>query len=82
MPPRPPAVPKPKADAASRYELVATGLRAMIEDGSLPRGNHLPAIKDIAAEHAVSFGTAQRAVSLLKTWGLVDVVRGHRATVL
>ena len=72
---------KPENRPPSPYEAIAAQLRASIEDGSLPSGARLPSMSELAAEHGVSFGTAQRAVAELKALGLIDIVRGHRATV-
>lgn len=65
----------------SPYEVIAAQFRSEIENGALQGGTQLPSISEIADQHGVSFGTAQRAVAQLRTAGLVDVVRGHRATV-
>jgi integrase len=72
---------KPENRPPSPYEAIAAQLRASIEDGSLPSGARLPSMSELAAAHGVSFGTAQRAVAELKAFGLIDIVRGHRATV-
>jgi len=63
------------------YEAIAARLRQEILDGTLTAGEQLPTITEIAAAHAVSVGTAHRAVALLKSEGLVDVARGRRAVV-
>jgi integrase len=72
---------QPENRPPSPYEVIAQQLRAEIENGSRPSGSHLPSMTELAAEHGVSFGTAQRAVTQLKAAGLIDIVRGHRATV-
>ncbi len=84
MPPRPaPAVPSQPVehaafDPSSPHEVVAVSLRDQIMDGSLPAGLPVPPVKQIASDHSVSVGTAQRALELLKKWGLVEAHRGRR----
>lgn len=41
----------------------------------------LPPLKQLAEKHAVSVGTAQRAIALLKEWEFVEVARGRRTAV-
>ncbi len=41
----------------------------------------MPPVVELAREHGVAVGTAHRALTLLKDWGLVDASRGRRATV-
>lgn len=65
----------------SKLDPVVAALKSTIENGELKPGDRLPAVKDIAAAHRVSYGTAQLAVAELKTAGLVTVERGRRATV-
>jgi len=61
---------------------LAAQLRGEILSGDRPVGSTLPTLVELAAEHHIAVGTAQRAISLLRTWGLVDVVQGRRATVI
>jgi hypothetical protein len=78
------AMPRPqpgRREPRSPYEKLAAGLRAAIESGQLPATEPLPTVIELAAEHKVSAGTVNRAVSLLKAQGLVDVRRGRRAIV-
>jgi len=63
------------------YQLVANAYRTAIADGALAVGAQLPTVKEIAALHEVSVGTAHRALSLLVSQGLVTVKSGSRATV-
>jgi len=80
MPPRPaPAIAALPSDfvPSSPYEQVAAALREKILGGDPAPGLALPAIKKLAELHAVSPSTARRAVQLLATWGLVDVVNGR-----
>jgi len=76
--PRPtPSTPSPQ----SPYEILAAKLRADIESGSLEPGASVPTCADLAHEHGVSLGTANRAVALLRGEGLVHTRRGQRTVV-
>lgn len=80
MPPRPAPVPSAVPsdfEPSSPYEHVAVALRDRILRGDPPPGLPLPAIKHLAEQHNVAPATARRAVQLLSTWGLVDVVNGR-----
>jgi integrase len=85
MPSRPAGdvVPADRAlsDPRSRCEQVAAVLLRKIRDGTIPTGQPLPTGKAIGAEFGVATATAQRAVSLLRSWGVVEVSRGRRAVV-
>ncbi|SFT43314.1 Phage integrase family protein [Actinopolyspora lacussalsi subsp. righensis] len=54
------------------YERIASELRARIVQGELVDGAAIPSLKKLMAEYDVASATASRAVSLLKTWGLVE----------
>lgn len=58
---------------------VADALRAEIGDGRLVAGKRLASIRDLAARFDVSPNTAQAAVDILKTEGLL-VAHGNRGT--
>lgn len=87
---RMPARPKPvdplepaKADPQTPYEKLAAQIPDQILDGGLPADVEAPTIKELAATHQVSTGTAHRVLDLLKTWGLVTgASRGRRGTSL
>ena len=85
MPARPktpaPSIPFDDFKATSPYEHVAVALRAQILEGNLRPGLPIPPIKQIAADHDTSVGTAQRAVKLLADWGLVELNSGRRTIV-
>jgi len=66
----------------SPYQQIATRLRERIDSGDLAPGAALPTVKEIAAEHGVSYGTAQRALAVLVEEGRVSVSRGMRASVV
>ncbi|SDP96785.1 regulatory protein, gntR family [Actinopolyspora xinjiangensis] len=64
------------------YEHIAHELRQRIGGGELADGERIPTAKKLAEQHHVSVGTANRAVTLLKTWGLVEAARGRPTTVV
>lgn len=66
----------------SPYERIAFELRARIAAGEIAEGEALPTLKKLMAEYGVAAGTANRAVSLLKTWGLVVASPGRPTTVV
>lgn len=77
-------VPQPRAaerQPRGPYEVLANSIRSRIHCGELASGAELPTIADLAVSHSVSVGTAQRAVALLKTEGLVRTASGRRTTV-
>jgi integrase len=63
------------------YQRIASDLRGAIVSGVLRPTAELPTISELSARYAVSHGTAQRAIALLRAEGLVVVSRGRRATV-
>jgi integrase len=63
------------------YEVIAAELRAEILAGRLAVGQELPTLVEIGSTHQVSSATAQRALQVLRSEGLIDVARGRRATV-
>lgn len=86
LPPRPVAnttsdVERARTDPRSPYERVAVELRARIETGTMSAGQQLPTGKQLGVEFGVATATAQRAVALLQSWGMVEVSRGRRAIV-
>lgn len=70
-----------KENPQAPYEHIAAGLRAQILDGLLADGDQLPTVKEVAAAHGVAESTANRAIGLLRTWGLVSARRGTRTVV-
>jgi integrase len=82
--PRPPThagVREGQLPSGSLCEAIAAELRTTIAGGVIASGESLPSVKEVAAKHGVSYGTAQRALAQLKASGLIEVVRGHRARV-
>ncbi len=80
--PQRPAEHQAPAVAPAPFESVAAELHAEIVTGALPVGSVLPTNKALMERFDVSAGTAQRAVALLRNWGLIDVARGRRAVVI
>lgn len=63
------------------YREIAAELRAAIERGDYPPGATLPRVVDLATEYGVNATTAQRAITILRTAGLVAQAR-RRGTVV
>lgn len=60
----------------SQYAQVADLIRGRIEDGTYPRGSTLPSEPELAAELHLSRVTINKAITLLRSAGLVRVRRG------
>lgn len=67
------------ADAENPYQRIAADLRAAITCGAITVGDPLPTVEALRSRYQVSAGTANRAVALLKSEGLVVAGRGRRA---
>ncbi|HEY0448215.1 tyrosine-type recombinase/integrase [Actinophytocola sp.] len=65
----------------TQYKRIAADLRGAIVCGALKPGDTLPPFAELASRYGVAFNTAQRAVKVLKSDGLVTVSRGRRAVV-
>lgn len=76
--PAPPTIEFADFQPSNPYEDVAASLRQQILDGVLPAGLPVPPVKELARQHEVSVGTVQRAVELVKQWGLIEVNPGRR----
>jgi GntR family transcriptional regulator len=61
----------------SRYRQLADLLRSAIERGEYPPGSVLPSEPELSQRYEVSRPTINRAVSILRTQGLVRVDRGR-----
>lgn len=70
-----------KTAPESPYERIAFDIRSQIAAGELTDGDAIPTLKKLMADHGVAAGTANRAVSLLKTWNLVVASPGRPTTV-
>jgi GntR family transcriptional regulator len=64
-----------------QYRQVADQLRAAIEAGTYPRGSDLPSEPELAAQYGVTRDVVNRAVRMLRSWGLVKVSRGRGSMV-
>ncbi|MEQ7125310.1 tyrosine-type recombinase/integrase [Actinopolymorpha sp. B11F2] len=71
-----------KTQPQAPYEKVAASLRADILDGALKPGEPLPTLTEIASSAGVSVGTAHRATTLLRDWGLVEPGTARRPAVV
>ena len=69
------------SDGDSPYQRIAADLRGAIVSGVLAPGAQLPTVDELAARYSVSHGTAQRAIAVLRSAGLVTVSRGRRGVV-
>ena len=74
------ALPDP-GDGDSPYRRIAADLHGGIVSGVLAPRAQLPTVDELATRYSVSHGTAQRAIAVLRTAGLVTVSRGRRAVV-
>ncbi|WP_376768521.1 GntR family transcriptional regulator [Pseudonocardia pini] len=64
--------------AQNPYELTAMDLRAQILDGTIAAGSALPTTAEVAKSYGIAIGTANRALGLLREWGLIEPRRGVR----
>jgi GntR family transcriptional regulator len=64
------------------YQAIAWAIREKINNGDLAPGDSIPSLPAIRTQYDVSYATAQAAVGLLKTWGLVRSVQGRGTFVL
>ncbi|QXJ27083.1 GntR family transcriptional regulator (plasmid) [Actinomadura graeca] len=62
--------------AAAPYAQIAQHLRDEIHAGRLAPGDRVPSVRDLAAEWGVSRATADKALSALRSEGLVTAVTG------
>ncbi|MEH0845312.1 GntR family transcriptional regulator [Micromonospora sp. CPCC 205711] len=59
------------------YVQLADILRQQIESGELPPGSALPSEARMTQEHGVGREAVRMSISLLRSEGLVNTVRGH-----
>jgi DNA-binding GntR family transcriptional regulator len=59
------------------YQQLAALLRAQIESGELAPGQQLPSVIKLAEQHGIAVPTVRKAISLLKSEGLVTGVAGY-----
>ncbi|GAA1843794.1 hypothetical protein GCM10009836_23930 [Pseudonocardia ailaonensis] len=67
--------------AQNPYQLTAMDLRAQILDGTIAAGSALPTTAEVAKSYGIAIGTANRALGLLREWGLIEPRRGVRAVI-
>jgi integrase len=77
--PRP--TPSPRPVRESPYDVLASKLRTDIESGRLKPGMFAPTCSELARDHGVSFSTANRAIAVLRSEGLLHSGRGQRTVV-
>jgi integrase len=70
-PPRPIAEVLPGDQPATTFRDAADGLREAVKAGRLQAGDTVPTVTEIAARYSIAKSTAQRAVSLLGSEGLI-----------
>jgi DNA-binding GntR family transcriptional regulator len=58
------------------YRRVAAHLRSQIISGELQPGEMVPSVRQLAADWDISRGTAEKALALLRTEGLIDPRQG------
>lgn len=58
------------------YEQLAAILRAQIQSGELAPRRPIPSIRSLQQQYGISDGSVKRAVSILRSEGLVRTVRG------
>ncbi|MFC4146053.1 GntR family transcriptional regulator [Micromonospora mangrovi] len=59
------------------YVQLADFLREQIEAGELPPGSALPSEARLTQEHGIGREAVRMAISLLRSEGMVNTVRGH-----
>lgn len=67
--------------AESRYLRIAADIRARITSGDLRPGDPVPSTRQITKQWGVAMATATKALTALRTEGLIEVVRGVGAVV-
>lgn len=63
-------------DSRPIYEQIKENLRRLILSGSLPTGERLPSVRELAAELAINPNTIQRAYRELEAEGYICTVQG------
>ncbi len=64
------------------YQKIAWEIRDQIRRGELRAGQKIPGLNKITEDYRVSYATAQTAVALLRSWGLVRTEQGTGTFVL
>lgn len=68
--------------ATPLHEQVAGAIRTAVLDGEAPRGEKLPAARDLAESLSISLHTVLRAYQELRDEGLIELRRGTGAVVI
>lgn len=76
-----PATTTPPDGTEHPWQRIAAQLTEHVRSGTWAAGTAIPTIKELAATHGVSAGTAHRAVTQLGTDGLVLITTGRRTLV-
>ena len=63
-------------DSRPIYEQLKEGLRRLILTGSLPAGERLPSVRELAAQLSINPNTIQRAYRELEAEGYICTVQG------
>lgn len=69
-------------DSTPPYEQLRSQLAAAIEAGSLPPGERLPAVRQLASDLGLAAGTVARTYRALESSGLIRTRRGAGTTVM
>lgn len=65
-----------------QHQEIASYLREAIQDGTLPPGSAIPSEADLVKKFGVARGTIRRAISTLRSEGLISSGQGRRTRVL
>jgi DNA-binding GntR family transcriptional regulator len=64
-------------EAVQPYQRILQDVRAKIRSGQLTAGTKLPSTRELAEEYGVAAGTVQRALTELRTAGLIYSHQGR-----
>lgn len=59
------------------YQQIVISIKAAIKDGSLPVGQKLPTVRELAAQISISRGTVKHAYEELEKQGLIQMTQGR-----
>lgn len=69
------------ADQTVIYKEIARTIRTKIREGAYAEGQSLPSQQAMADEYGVSITSIRRALALLQSEGLIELLRGQRTRV-